>query len=690
MEKIKSFLSVYLIDLIILGMIFIFLLSFFEPKYLLSNTITNGGDTASHYYTAQYLKEVLLPQGKVMGWMMANYCGFPIFYHYFPLPFLLMAWLGHLIPLQISFKLITVLGTFLLPLSVFLMFRILGYRHPTPIIGALFSLAFLFNEKNSMWGGNIPSTLAGEFSFSLSLAVFIVFLATFYQGIKENKWIGLNAFLFFLMGFSHGYTLMFFSFLCLFYFFNKNIFRNALYLFKVYALGGMLLAFWLLPFMANAHYVTPFYITWDFGSLWEVFPPILIPFFLLSIITFIFNFRDRRIIFFIYAVLAAILLYFLGPRIGLVDIRFLTFAQFFLALIGAVFFQKIYNDFKFPSLFPTIMMLAVLVWVSINTSYIKNWISWNYSGFERKPAWGTLTKMFDHIRQQKDHGRVVYENALVYNAFGTQRIFESLKMFAGRDTLEGLYMQSSLTGPFVFYIQSEISQDVSAPFWSHPVSPFNLKNGAQHLNNFAVSRIIVRSDKVKKAIKGMPEYKFEKRFDVCDVYKVVNTDPHYVVPAKREPVLYSGKDWKMGFYKWFKIPEIQEVPVVYVKKPSKKEKGRFKYTTKDPTAPANILLATPKYSISEQIGNETIEFETSLVGHPHIIRVTYHPNWQVEGAEKVYLTTPNFMLVYPKQNKVKLTFTKSKFNYAGEFISFLALLLLIIIPTINKFKNGNK
>lgn len=676
----------FLLDIVIILFVWVFLLTFFNPALLFLKTTTAGGDTASHYYTAQYLKDVLLPQGKIMGWMPANYAGFPIFYHYFPLTFLLMALLGYIIPLQISFKLITLLGTFLLPVCVYLMFRVMQYNYPVPALGAVFSLAFLFNERNSMWGGNIPSTLAGEFSFSLSLAVFVLFLGTFYQGISKNKYVILNAVLFFLMGFSHGYTLVFFAFLSLFFLFSRNCLKNIWYLFRVYALGGMLLAFWFLPFLAHLPYVVPFHITWNFSSIWEIFPQILIPFFVLSALALIFNYRDQRTFFFVFALAAAGLLYFVGSKIGLVDIRFLTFLQFFMAILGAVSIHSFSKNIRFPQIVPVVALLVVFLWVNENTAYIRNWVDWNYSGFEKKANWSEVKEMFDYLRRTDDGGRVVYENAVDYNAYGSQRIFESLRMFAGRDTLEGLYMQSSITAPFVFYIQSEISKDVSAPFWSYPVSPFNLKNGAKHLNAFNVTQFIVRSDKVKNAIKSMPEFKFEKSFGVLDVYRVVDTDPHYVVPAQYSPVLFNTRDWKRDFYEWFKRPDLLDVPLVYIKNPSQREMSVFDRRADSlETVPkvaipveATTIKRKAEGIIKEKIGLEEIEFTTNMVGRPHLIRISYHPDWKVEGADKVYLTTPSFMLVYPKQNKVKLTFAKSGFNYFGEFVSALAVLVLVI------------
>ena len=56
-----------LFDGVALAFIACFLFSYFDYRSLFSLTITAGGDTGSHYFTAQYLRDYLLPQGKLSG-----------------------------------------------------------------------------------------------------------------------------------------------------------------------------------------------------------------------------------------------------------------------------------------------------------------------------------------------------------------------------------------------------------------------------------------------------------------------------------------------------------------------------------------------------------------------------------------------------------------------------------------------
>src|SRR5438477_603779 len=56
-----------LLDLAALGAALEFLVSYFPASVMLSSTTTNGGDIASHVYAAAYLRDVLLPDGRVTG-----------------------------------------------------------------------------------------------------------------------------------------------------------------------------------------------------------------------------------------------------------------------------------------------------------------------------------------------------------------------------------------------------------------------------------------------------------------------------------------------------------------------------------------------------------------------------------------------------------------------------------------------
>lgn len=661
-----------LVDAVVLILVAIFLASFFTPNLIFLKTTTTGGDTGSHYPTAVYLKEVLLPKLKIMGWDQGNYAGYPVFYHYFPLSFLLMCFLNIFISMQIAFKIVSVLGTYLLPLFVYFAFRFLKYPFPIPAIASVFTLPFLFMEANSMWGGNIPSTLAGEYSYSLSLALMILFFGSLYSGIREKNKIIFNSILVVFIGLSHAFTLIFSGVIALYFLLTKEyIIENFKYLFKVYGLAGLLLSFWLLPFLGNLSYVTSYVTRWGINSIFEVIPLILIPFIIFAIVAFFLNLFDKRTRYFAYIIFSCLVLYIIAPSIGMLDIRLVPFIQLFLLIFAATLPMIFLSGIKAVEQLPIIIFISVILWVLPNVTFIKAWIKWNYEGFENKPAW-TLYKNINDYLAKSSKGRVVYEHSPAHNVFGTERAFENLPYFAKRYTLEGLYMQSSISSPFVFYIQSEISKVCSGPFPQYKYTSLNLQSAIPKLKIFNVTEYIARSPEAKKMARLVPDLLLEKTFGDYEIYRIKGSDGHYVVPLESPPVFVSPDNWKKSFFAWFIDNDLNRTPLVYIK---------------DRTIKENIPIPAaklPKHNpIKEEIKDEEIAFDTDLIGYPHMIKVSYHPNWQVEGADKIYLISPSFMLVYPNKNHVKLYFGKSGYNYAGEILSLFGLIIVVISGIIS-------
>ncbi len=112
--------------------IYAVLLVFYRPNLLFSMTTTTGGDTGAYHYPMQVLIQDLLPHFKLTGWAPGWYAGMPMFTFYFPFPFLLIAFFQWIIPYQIAFKIVTVLGVFALPVVTYAFARLLRIRRPYP------------------------------------------------------------------------------------------------------------------------------------------------------------------------------------------------------------------------------------------------------------------------------------------------------------------------------------------------------------------------------------------------------------------------------------------------------------------------------------------------------------------------------------------------------------------------------
>lgn len=677
------------VDLIIFVLIGVFLFSFLTPKYLLMQTTTTGGDMGSHYPAAVYLKDVLMPAGKIMGWDQGNFAGYPLFYHYFPLPFIITALISFVIPMQIAFKLVTILGTLLLPVCTYFALRAMKYRFPLPIIGAMFTLGFLLNQGNSMWGANILSTLAGEYSYSLSFALMVLLSGSLYAGVEGKNGIVRNGVLVFLVGLSHGFPLIFSCVIALFFMITRRDFKaNFVYLFKVFGLGGLLLSFWIVPFYAHLPYTNTFVLHWVVASWHEYAPDILWPFAALSGVALILNLFDRRTAYLVYILAMSVVMYFVGPHIGMLDIRFVPFTQVYLTIFAATFIMVLLEPIKFRSIVPFILFIGLVLWVHPRAANVKPWVKWNYEGVENKGAWPTLQELHEFLRSSGG-GRVAYEHGPEHNAFGTVRIFEDLPFFTGRQTLEGLHMAGAISAPFVYYIQSQIGKNASCPLPGYNYSSLDVRAAIPRLNMFNVTEYLARTEEAKAQARANPSLKLEKSAGGYEIYRVLTTDGHYVVPLAYEPVLYQTRNWKKDFHSWFINPALLDIPLVYAKNPRASDMARFKLQSDSFLNLKKVPLDIAGADVQEELGPESIKFTTNLIGHPHLIRVSYHPNWRVTGADRIYLVSPSFMLVYPTQENVTLRFEKSVFNYAGELMS-LAGLAIVLVPRLRGWKRGRK
>ena len=169
---------------------FIFALMELTPEMLASSSITTGGDMGSHYILAQYLRDYLLPNGKLAGWYPHWQGGLPMFEYYFVPPYLLMVFLSYMLSLPVAFKIVTLLWVFMLPLTVFFGMRAMGFKSPMPAVASSLSLLLLFLEtvnysNYSQWVGNIKSTLAGQFPYGISFALMFLSLGLLYKGYHE-------------------------------------------------------------------------------------------------------------------------------------------------------------------------------------------------------------------------------------------------------------------------------------------------------------------------------------------------------------------------------------------------------------------------------------------------------------------------------------------------------------------------
>jgi tetratricopeptide (TPR) repeat protein len=677
-----------LIDVAAVATSVVFVASYFPTSVMLAPTTTNGGDMASHMYAASYLRNELLPHGRVVGWCPGNYCGFPLFQFYFPLPFLAIALASYAIPLNVAFKLGSQLGTVLLPLCAYLSLRSGAVPFPGPALAALATLPFIFMEANSMWGGNIPSTLAGEFAFSLGVALAVLFVGTLRRAVDTGRGRAWNGLLVALVGLAHGYTLLWAGFTSLAELVVlRGWWRRLGTLVAIHGLAILLLGFWLLPLLAYSPWTTVYSYVWIINSWQEIVPRVLWPAAIVAVVTALVlgavSLARRepfpRMLATLWAgTLMGILFYFTARTFHVVDIRFFPFLQLGLCLTAAAGVGYLAGRLPMPEIWPLACACAVLPFVQSRVTFIPSWINWNYSGFERKLPWPTFRDINAHLHGDFRDPRVVYEHSPDHEALGTVRAFEDLPLFSGRSTLEGLYMQASPTAPFVFYVQSEVSQLNSCPFPDWGCARLDLNHGVDHMRMFNVSQYIVRSQQAKLAAATHPGLEHEKTVGLYDIYRLKENDGRYAVALRVAPALVVTPEWKPAAYRWFKRARPEDPVPVFAESASDEDRRAFSlaYAQLPAEIPRQPLPDPPV--LAEHMETDRITVTGCRPGHPVLLRISYHPRWKAMTGERVWLAGPSFMLVFPKGERVDLVFDGGGPVTLGHLLTLVGCVILAV------------
>ena len=130
------------------------------------------------------------PKFRLSGWAPDWYAGFPVGQYYFPVPGADDRGRSNLVmPYNVAFKLVTVSGPLMLPAAAYYFAKGMRAPWPAPPAFAIAAFGTLVQTRNDwqIYGGNIASTLAGEFSFTIGLAFALFALGALAYTLDTGK-----------------------------------------------------------------------------------------------------------------------------------------------------------------------------------------------------------------------------------------------------------------------------------------------------------------------------------------------------------------------------------------------------------------------------------------------------------------------------------------------------------------------
>jgi TolA-binding protein len=162
-----------------------------------------------------------------------------------------------------------------------------------------------------------------------------------------------------------------------------------------------------------------------------------------------------------------------------------------------------------------------------------------------------------------------------------------------------------------------------------------------------------------------------------DVYELTSNQNRYVTPLAYEPVLYETTDWKTASYRWFKNHQVNDVHLVFSDHGRTDGSRAFRAVSRgEDMSRLPRIPVGGSCEVDEQVAEQEVVIHTTCVGKPLLIKISYHPRWKVEGAERIFLASPSFMLIYPEQERVRLTFAPNRADFAGLGLTIMGVGLI--------------
>ena len=756
----------------------IFLLLALHPNLILRNNTPTGGDMGAHVWAPAYLRDYLLSNFKLSGWSMDWYSGLPIYRFYMVVPALMIVLLDVVLPYGIAIKIIAVIGILALPYTTWLFGRFAKFAYPLPELFAIAATIFLFDESFTIYGGNIASTMAGEFSFSISLSLAMLGFALLAKGLDTGKYRVLAAIIISLSALSHGIVLLFVfgGAALMLVVWNKR--ESMQFGAKVIALAVLLSSFWVLPFVTNHAYMTDMkYEPRPSGaadSFWKMFFPLhilldvsitalavigaialvrsrhkagtWITLLTLSLAAGVFIARNSlpvigllwnpRILPFFYLLRyflfvvglyelatfalrmksmsriaraepgTAVVLDIAKPRDNFTfNLALLSgFALFVLAAIGFRFQELPFGSTQVNSAGQYEYVWGPLRTKSTNDGFVDGWARWNFTGYEGKNAYGEYYGIVQTMKQLGEDstqgcGRALWENSGEMNKYGTTMSLMLLPFWTDGciSSMEGLFFEAAGSTPYHFITAAAMSKQSSNPVRELRYDNNDATLGVRYMQELGVKYFMgFTPEAIAQASQqeGLTEV---ARSGPWVVYRVANSD--VVTPLATQPVVANisssnpRERWLEVGTSWFQHPETWTTPIaddgpsewqridVVVDESKREGEPNSNNRRVDVVNPATALTPVPLEPVvisNVNIGEESVRFSVDKIGVPVLVRVSYFPNWKVEGAKGPYRVAPNMMVVIPTSTDVNMHYGWNMLDYVAYLLSFAGIAWIVV------------
>ncbi len=639
------------------------------PAAIVTPGIPTGVDLGGHIYPIADWMENWLSRGRVHGWSPGWFGGFPLYYFYFPLPAFFVVVAATALPLAIALKVVAVLGSVALPWALWYVLRSGGLSGRSAAVATLVASTVLLMESHWHLGGNLYSTLVGEFSFAWSLFFCVLYVGvltrTLTDGVPRPR---VASACLAAAALSHVIP----TFVAVVAAAVSAGFARTLRstVATSWIVGFMLAAFWAVPFLVRAPFLAE--------TEWAL-PPWsrgVIPLEILLILpvaalgAVVVGRAGRRWIPLLAFTLVGPLLTFLpGLPMGNRVLSPYYVGVHLLTGIGLAWLLTRVGKNGAPWARPgAVAATALIVGLMAlrGPGTVRAYATEVLGGYPAAPGAAEFQELLRDL-DALPPGRVLWQSDSVATRFGRSFALDVLPYLdPEHPTLPGLLRESSITEPFVGIVFRETSPEPSLRF--HTLNdryPFDFDRGVRHMDLLGVRYFVAFTDPVRLAADAHPDLVRVVDAGGYAIYELAGVE--LVEPARRPVTAVDPAGFRQAARTWFEQSEALDSWVV----------GGNVATATSPARAGGAPVVT-----AYETGPGFVRFQTTAVGVPHLVKTSYFPNWRAQGATGPFPAAASYMVVVPVQGTVELRFGATWVERVGWLLTFLGALVLVAWPRL--------
>jgi hypothetical protein len=326
-----------------------------------------------------------------------------------------------------------------------------------------------------------------------------------------------------------------------------------------------------------------------------------------------------------------------------------------------------------------------------------SWAKYNFTGYEDKGAYGEYRDVVETMAAigadpQYGCGRALWENNERNGQYGTTMALMLLPHWTDGciGSSEGLFFEASGTTPYHFLAAAALSAKSSNPVRELRYTDNDAALGVRYLQDLGIRYYMAWTDQAVAQAATNASLVEIRRAGPWHIYEVADSD--IVTPLTVQPVVVEGRQddrekWLELGTSWYQNPSdwpavpAGDGPAAWQRVDAVVDPSRVQDRKVDVVVPSETIQSVPLEPVQVSnvtMGNETVDFDVDTIGVPVVVKVSYFPNWTVDGADGPYRIAPNLMVVIPTAEHVSMSFERSTTDYLAYVLSLIGLILIFV------------